>query len=135
MPNIDEDIGTTRASRAGHTFHERWAARRSLQLVFPNDDLFAIAVEGISSTETASPGARAEEVADLVLYYGRGDTFQTCERLSSYRRDQNSIVSMLRFSLASLQLPTKPPKNATTLSWPKTLHQYQGSSSTLRFQY
>lgn len=83
MPNIDENIDTVRASRAGHTFHERWAARRSLQLVFPNDDLFAIAVEGISSAETASPGARAEEVADLVLYYGRGDTFQTCERLET----------------------------------------------------
>lgn len=83
MPNMDEDIDTVRASRAGHTFHERWAARRALQLVFPNDNLSAIAVEGISSTETASPGARAEEVADLVLYYGRGDNFQTCERLET----------------------------------------------------
>ncbi len=83
MPNIDTDIDTVRASRAGHTFHERWAARRALQLVFPNDDLFAIAVEGISSTETTSPGVRAEEVADLVLYYGRGDNFQTCERLET----------------------------------------------------
>lgn len=83
MSNFDEDIDTVRASRAGHTFHERWAARRALQLVFPNDDLFAIAVEGISSTETASPGAQAEEVADLVLYYGRGDNFQACERLET----------------------------------------------------
>ncbi len=81
MPN--EDFDSTRASRAGHTFHERWAARRALQLVFPNDNLFAIAVEGISSTETASPGARAEEVADLVLYYGSGDNFQTCDRLET----------------------------------------------------
>jgi hypothetical protein len=83
MPNIDEDIDTVRASRAGHTFHERWAARRALQLVFPNDDLFAIAVEGISSTDAASPGVRAEEVADLVLYYGLGDNFQTCDRLET----------------------------------------------------
>lgn len=83
MSNINEDIDTVRASRAGHTFHERWAARRALQLVFASDDLFAIAVEGISSTETASPGARAEEVADLVLYYGRGDNFQTCERIET----------------------------------------------------
>ena len=83
MLNIDDDIETVRASRAGHTFHERWAARRALQLVFPNDDLSAIAVEGISSTETARPGAQAEEVADLVLYYGRGDNFQDCERLET----------------------------------------------------
>lgn len=83
MRHIDDDIETVRASRAGHTFHERWAARRALQLIFPNDDLSAIAVEGISSTETARPGAEAEEVADLVLYYGRGDNFQTCERLET----------------------------------------------------
>lgn len=83
MLNADEDIDTVRASRAGHTFHERWAARRALQLVFPNDHLFAIAVEGISSTDTTSPGAWAEEVADLVLYYGGGDNFQTCERLET----------------------------------------------------
>ena len=83
MPDTNEDIDNVRASRAGHTFHERWAARRALQLVFPSDDLFAIAVEGISSTEAASPGARAEEVADLVLYYGLGDNFQSCERLET----------------------------------------------------
>lgn len=101
MTNIDADIDTVRASRAGHTFHERWAARRALQLVFPNDDLFAIAVEGISSTETASPGARAEEVADLVLYYGRGDNFQTCERLETVQfkyklREETVTAAYLR---------------------------------------
>lgn len=83
MDNVGDGIDTVRASRAGHTFHERWAARRALQLVFPNDDLYAIAVEGISSTETKSPGAWAEEVADLVLYYGDGDNLQTCERLET----------------------------------------------------
>ena len=83
MRIIDVDIDTVRASRAGHTFHERWTARRALQLVFPRDDLFAIAVEGISSTETAAPGASAEEVADLVLYYGQGDNFRTCDRLET----------------------------------------------------
>jgi len=54
-----------------------------LQLVFPNDELFAIAVEGISSTETTSPGTWAEDVADLVLYYGGGDNFHACERLET----------------------------------------------------
>ncbi|WP_316174405.1 hypothetical protein [Bradyrhizobium sp. SZCCHNRI1073] len=48
-----------RASRAGHTFHERWAARRALQLVFPPDRLEAIAVKGLSTNETIKPGAAA----------------------------------------------------------------------------
>lgn len=68
-----------RASRGGHTFHERWAARRALQLVFPQDRLKAIAVEGLSTSETAEPGAAAEEIADLVLYYGDGENFATSE--------------------------------------------------------
>ncbi|MGM4886435.1 NACHT domain-containing protein [Tardiphaga sp. 11_C7_N12_6] len=85
MPKFDEEIDKVRASRAGHTFHERWAARRALQLVFPNDDLFAIAVEGISATETARLSDSAEEVADLVLYYGKGDNFQTCKRLETFQ--------------------------------------------------
>lgn len=101
MPNANEGIDTVRASRAGHTFHERWAARRALQLVFPNDDLSAIAVEGISSTETTSPGTWAEDVADLVLYYGGGHNFQTCERMETVQfkyklRDEAVTASYLK---------------------------------------
>lgn len=83
LPENDSDWESVRASRAGHTFHERWAARRALQLIFPDDALFAIAVEGISSTETAKPGSKAEEVADLVHYYGSGDNFASCDRLET----------------------------------------------------
>lgn len=86
-----------RASRAGHTFHERWTARRSLQLVFPKDDLFAIAVEGLSTNETAEPGDEAEDIADLILYFGHGDTFQTCRALQTlqfkYKADVEPVTS------------------------------------------
>lgn len=71
---------TVRASLAGHAFHEKWTARRALQLVFPNDDLHAIAVEGLSSTETAQLSQDAEDIADLTLFFGRGDNFNTCDR-------------------------------------------------------
>lgn len=56
-----------RASNDGHTFHARWAARKALQLVLPNgkDDLFAIAVEGLSTNETAEPG---DEASEMVMY-------------------------------------------------------------------
>lgn len=71
-------IDKVRVSRAGHTFHERWAARRALQLVFPNDNLFAIVVEGLSPNEHLKLGQEAEDIADLTLFYGNGDTFETC---------------------------------------------------------
>lgn len=71
-------IDKGRVSRAGHTFHERWAARRTLQLVFPKDNLFAIVVEGLSPNEHLKLGQEAEDIADLTLFYGNGDTFETC---------------------------------------------------------
>ena len=90
-------IDTVRASRDGHTFHERWAARRSLELVFPQDGLFAIALEGLSSNETADPGQEAEDVADLILYYGKGDTFETCTSLQTlqfkYKASSEAVTS------------------------------------------
>lgn len=78
MSGIRKSVDTVRASRAGHTFHERWAARRALQLVFPKDNLFAIAVEGLSPHESLQLGKEAEDIADLILFYGNGDTFETC---------------------------------------------------------
>lgn len=105
MPTIEDKNDSVRGSRAGHTFHERWAARRALQLVFPNDTLFAIAVEGLSSTETASTGAAAEEVADLVLYYGNGNNFRTCDRLETVQlkykiREKELTSSFLKKTLS-----------------------------------
>lgn len=78
MNKVVKSIDTVRVSRAGHTFHERWAARRALQLVFPKDNLFAIVVEGLSPNERLNLGKEAEDIADLTLFYGNGDTFETC---------------------------------------------------------
>lgn len=99
-----------RASRGGHTFHERWAARRALQLVFPQDRLKAIAVEGLSTSETAEPGAAAEEIADLVLYYGDGEKFATSE-----------VVQTVQFKY-------KTTPGAVTASYlRKTIEKFAGS--------
>jgi hypothetical protein len=78
MNKAGGSIDKVRVSRAGHTFHERWAARRALQLVFPKDNLFAIVVEGLSPNEHLKLGQEAEDIADLTLFYGSGDTFETC---------------------------------------------------------
>lgn len=78
MNKSAKKIDKVRVSRAGHTFHERWASRRALQLVFPKDNLFAIIVEGLSPNESLKLGQKAEDVADLTLFYGSGDTFATC---------------------------------------------------------
>lgn len=55
-------------SRAGDAFHYRWAARRSLRLIYPNSDLEYIVVEGSNGTKTAG-----EYVIDLSEYYKNQD--------------------------------------------------------------
>jgi hypothetical protein len=46
--------------------------------VFPKDNLFSIVVEGLSPHESIKLGKEAEDIADLILFYGSGDTFETC---------------------------------------------------------
>jgi hypothetical protein len=105
-----QTVDTVRASRGGHTFHERWAARRALQLVFPQDRLKAIAVEGLSTSETAEPGAAAEEIADLVLYYGDGENFATSE-----------VVQTVQFKYKTT------PGEVTASYLRKTIEKFAGS--------
>lgn len=72
---------TVRPSRDGHEFHEIWAARRCLNLLFPQDGLCGIAVEGLSPLEDTEHSAAAEEIADLVLFYGSGPTFTEADKV------------------------------------------------------
>ncbi|MCR9195034.1 MAG: NACHT domain-containing protein [Hyphomonas sp.] len=68
-----------------------------MQLVFPDDDLYAIAVEGLSTSETAKPGTDADDVADLTLFFGQGDNFATCERQEvlqfKYKVDSQDVTA------------------------------------------
>lgn len=73
-------IDKVRASRDGHEFHEAWTARKSLQLLWPDTDLIAIAVEGLSATDQVRVSAATVEVADLTLYYGRHPNFEEAVR-------------------------------------------------------
>ena len=67
-----------RASRDGDQFHYRWAARRCLQLLRPNSDLAAVAIEGASASEGGKlPSVTAgEEVIDVAEYYGSAEFSQ-----------------------------------------------------------
>lgn len=69
-------IDKTRASRDGHEFHEAWTARKAMQLLWPNSDLKAIAVEGPSPADQAGASAATLEVADITLYFGGQPTFE-----------------------------------------------------------
>jgi len=73
-------IDKVRASRDGHEFHEAWTARKATQLLWPDSDLSAIAVEGPSPTDQAGASAATLEIADLTFYYGGHPTFEDATR-------------------------------------------------------
>ncbi len=58
-----------RNSRAGDTFHYRWAARRCLALIQPNSSLKCVMIEG--SDQPERPGECAIDVAE---YYEKDGT-------------------------------------------------------------
>ncbi|WP_175832838.1 hypothetical protein [Burkholderia cenocepacia] len=67
------EIDKVRASRAGHAFHEAWAARTALELLPPSTDLVAITLEGFDEQDEQGLGTGAIEIADLVRYHGAAD--------------------------------------------------------------
>lgn len=87
-PKVDKD----RASRDGHEFHEAWVARKATQLLWPESDLTAIAVEGLSPADQAGASAATVEIADLTFYFGGKPTFKNATR---------TTVAQVKYSIAS----------------------------------
>lgn len=73
-------VDKVRASRDGHEFHEAWTARKATQLLWPDSDLTAIAVEGPSPDDQAGADAATVEVADLTFYHGGRPNFEDAAR-------------------------------------------------------
>ena len=69
-------IDKVRASREGHEYHEAWTARKALQLLWPDSDLTAVAVEGLSPADQTRVSAVTVEVADITMYFGGNPNFE-----------------------------------------------------------
>ena len=101
------EIGV-RASREGHEFHVAWAAKVALQLIYPNSDLVAIAIEGFSIENAEHLSDEAMDIADLVQYYG-GKTFSSATKFE-----------VLQFKYS----PTRSEKGLTASDLKKTLSKF-----------
>lgn len=109
----DDDAGTgpiiidkTRASKAGHAFHEAWAARTALELLPPSTDLTAITLEGFDEQDEQSLGTGAVEIADLVRYHGATDV----------ARAHRVTVVQFKYSIASANAAVRAADLASTLA-------------------
>lgn len=99
-------IDKTRASKAGHAFHEAWAARTALELLPPSTDLTAITLEGFDEQDEQSLGTGAVEIADLVRYHGATDV----------ARAHRVTVVQFKYSIADADTAIRAADLASTLA-------------------
>lgn len=98
-------IDKVRASKAGHAYHEAWAARTALELLPPSTDLTAITLEGFDEVDEQELGIGAVEIADLVRYHGGTDV----------ARSQQVTVVQFKYSIASADKAVRASDLASTL--------------------
>jgi hypothetical protein len=125
-------IDKVRASRDGHEFHEAWTARKAAQLLWPDSDLTAIAVEGPSPTDQAGASAATLEVADLTFYYGGPPTFEDAAR-TTIAQFKYSIADQNKDFRASNSKKTVKKFGATYLSF-RRKYGVQAVEDRLDFQ-
>jgi hypothetical protein len=99
-------IDKVRASKAGHAYHEAWAARSALELLLPSTDLVAITLEGFDVRDEADLAIGAVEIADLVRYRGQNDV----------ARASRVEVVQFKYSIASADKPVRAADLAQTLT-------------------
>ena len=98
-------IDKVRASRDGHEYHEVWTARKALQLLWPDNDLTAIAVEGLSPIDQKSAPSDAMEIADIVLHH----------KGTSFASSSESTVVQFKYSTASSDTPFRASNAKKTI--------------------
>ena len=89
--NSPAKVDKVRASREGHEYHEAWTARKAMQLLWPDSDLTAIAVEGLSPADQARASAQTVEVADITMYFGGAPNFEQAAK---------TIFAQFKYSIA-----------------------------------
>jgi len=113
-PQKKSEIGA-RASREGHEYHVAWAAKIALQLIHPNSELTAIAIEGFDVENSDNLSDEAMDIADLVQYYG-GKTFSSANKLE-----------VLQFKYS----PTSPEEGLTASCLQKTLTKFVATQNDI----
>ncbi|OXJ06952.1 hypothetical protein [Burkholderia sp. HI2500] len=103
---VSTEIDKVRASKAGHAFHEAWAARTALELLPPSTDLVAITLEGFDEQDEQGLGTGAIEIADLVRYHGAADV----------ARAHRVTVVQFKYSIASAEKAVRAADLASTLA-------------------
>jgi hypothetical protein len=84
------DFRGARGSNTGDDFHELWATRHAIRLLSNDEDLQALAVEGLAARDEAAAPDDTWDGVDCTLYFGGSDA--TAERV---------VLEQLKYSAAS----------------------------------
>lgn len=114
MAQRKRPVDKVRASRDGHEFHETWVARKAMQLLRPDSDLAAIAVEGLSPSDQASAAAEAVEIADITLYHGGDASLEYAARVT---------IAQCKYSIADQDAEFRSSHAKKTISKFATAYQ------------
>ena len=117
MNRRDTAVDKVRASRDGHEYHEAWTARRALQLLWPDSELTAIAIEGLSPQDQTNALEATVEVADITLYYGSKTDFSGAKK---------TIIAQFKYSIAKKDKDFRASDAKKTMEkFGKTYRQYK----------
>lgn len=117
--NPRKQIEAVRASRDGHEFHEAWTARKSMQLLRPDSEMTAIAVEGLAPVDESKATKQTSEIADLTIYYGS----------QSFRNATKTIITQFKYSIANKETAFRA-SNAT-----KTIEKFANAYREYKKKY
>ncbi|MFZ9181144.1 MAG: NACHT domain-containing protein [Rickettsiales bacterium] len=104
MTNKLGKVDKTRASRDGHEFHENWAARQALKLLWPQDNFIGLSIEGPNDQDVASD--KTVQIADVTLYYGKKPTFKDAKKV---------VIVQLKYSISHEQTPFRASNAKKTI--------------------
>lgn len=123
-------VDSVRASKDGHEYHEAWVARKSLGLLLARDGLVGVAIEGFSDADQATRDAT--EIADAVLYYGRGASFLHASRVIVVQVKYSKAAELKPFRSADLRKTID--KFAKTYRAHKRQYGAEKTRARLRFE-
>ena len=110
-------IDKVRASRDGHEYHEAWTARKALQLLWPDSDLTAVAIEGLSPADQTQASATTVEVADITMYFGGNPNFEEAAK---------TTLTQFKYSISDKDKDFRVSKAKKTIEkFSKTYREYK----------
>ena len=107
---MSTDYRGARGSNAGDDFHELWVVRQAIRLLSNEDDLEAIAVEGVGPDDESGKPKDTWDGVDCILYFG-GRSAAEANRVEIVQVKYSSAQSNKPWTVARLAYGQQPERS------------------------